>query len=204
MNALANSQLGELNRYFEPVSPEYQVSYALYTGQESDAERRRIAANPPDILFTNFMMLELLMTRQDELDKTVVENCIGLDYLVLDEIHTYRGRQGADVAMLVRRVRDRLAQGKPLHCIGTSATMTSESGERGNEVVAQVASEIFAAEITKDRVITETLERVTDVTQTADSVRASSQKTSSGRCSERGLARASARDLGRDPNGHRS
>lgn len=28
--------------------------------------------------------------------------------LVLDELHTYRGRQGADVALLVRRLRERL------------------------------------------------------------------------------------------------
>jgi Lhr-like helicase len=172
MNALANSQVGELNRYFTPVATEHKVSYALYTGQENDVERQKTANNPPDILLTNFMMLELLMTRQDELDRAVIENCIGLDYLVLDEIHTYRGRQGADVAMLVRRVRDRLARGKTLRCIGTSATMTSEGGDRGNEVVAKVASELFATTITKDCVIGETLERVTDITQTADSVKA--------------------------------
>jgi ATP-dependent helicase YprA (DUF1998 family) len=157
MNALANSQIGELDRYFSSVSAEHKVSYARYTGQESDTERQKIASNPPDILLTNFMMLELLMTRQDELDRAVVENCAGLDFLVLDEIHTYRGRQGADVAMLVRRVRDRLAPGKALRCIGTSATMTSEGGDRGNEVVAKVASELFATAITKDYVIGEPL-----------------------------------------------
>jgi hypothetical protein len=172
MNALANSQIGELDRYFSSVRAEHKISYARYTGQENDVERQKIANNPPDILLTNFMMLELLMTRQDELDRAVVENCGGLDYLVLDEIHTYRGRQGADVAMLVHRVRDRLAPGKALQCIGTSATMTSEGGDKGNEVVAKVVSEIFATAITKDCVIGETLERVTDVAQTADSVKA--------------------------------
>jgi hypothetical protein len=39
----------------------------------------------------------------------VIGNAQGLDFIVLDELHTYRGRQGADVAMLMRRVRDRLA-----------------------------------------------------------------------------------------------
>jgi ATP-dependent helicase YprA (DUF1998 family) len=43
---------------------------------------------------------------------------------VLDELHTYRGRQGADVALLVRRLRERLKADK-LVCIGTSATMSS-------------------------------------------------------------------------------
>ncbi len=71
------------------------------------------------------MMLELLMTRQSELDRAVIANCQGLRFLALDELHTYRGRQGADVALLVRRVRERLAP-DTLQCIGTSATMVSE------------------------------------------------------------------------------
>ena len=45
------------------------------------------------------------MTRQSELDKAIIENCRGLKFIVLDELHTYRGRQGADVAMLMRRLR---------------------------------------------------------------------------------------------------
>src|SRR3546814_17566734 len=75
------------------------------------------------------MMLELLMTRQNALDSAVIDNAQGLDFIVLDELHTYRGRQGADVAMLVRRVRDRLCQGRRPVCIGTSATMSSEAEE---------------------------------------------------------------------------
>jgi ATP-dependent helicase YprA (DUF1998 family) len=47
------------------------------------------------------MMLELLMTRQSDRDRTVIANADGLDFLVLDELHTYRGRQGADVASLL-------------------------------------------------------------------------------------------------------
>jgi ATP-dependent helicase YprA (DUF1998 family) len=49
-----------------PVEP---VTFAIYTGQERAEERQRISENPPDILLTNFMLLELLMTRQDELDR---------------------------------------------------------------------------------------------------------------------------------------
>jgi hypothetical protein len=45
---------------------------------------------------------------------------------VLDELHTYRGRQGSDVALLVRRLRD-ACNAPDLQCVGTSATMaTSE------------------------------------------------------------------------------
>ncbi|MBI4871065.1 MAG: hypothetical protein HY814_05820 [Candidatus Riflebacteria bacterium] len=111
------------------------------------------------------------MTRQDELDRRVIGNCSGLQFLVLDEFHTYRGRQGADVALLVRRVRERLQAARIL-CIGTSATMASEgSSEDKNRVVAAVASKLFATQIAESIVIVETLERITASTATADSVR---------------------------------
>ena len=171
MNALANSQMDELTKFIDQVPGERPVTFARYTGQEDGSERKRIADEPPDILLTNFMMLELLMTRQEEIDRRVIGNCAGLRFLVLDELHTYRGRQGADVALLVRRVRERL-QPEKLLCIGTSATMASEGSlEDKNRVVARVASKLFGTSIADSNVITETLERVTDSNATADSVR---------------------------------
>ncbi|MEI7895192.1 MAG: DEAD/DEAH box helicase, partial [Myxococcales bacterium] len=171
MNALANSQLEELDKFMKNVQGTPPVTFARYTGQESSDERRHISENPPDILLTNFMMLELLMTRQDELDRRVIGNCVGLRYLVLDELHTYRGRQGADVALLMRRVRERLAPQR-LQCIGTSATMASEGSlEDKCRVVARVASKLFSIEIPESNVIVETLERVTDSTRNAEVVR---------------------------------
>ena len=124
MNALANSQLEELNKFLTNVGGETPITVSRYTGQESAEERQYVAAHPPDILLTNFMMLELLMTRQEQVDRRVIGNCAGLQFLVLDELHTYRGRQGADVALLVRRVRERLAP-QGLQCVGTSTTMAS-------------------------------------------------------------------------------
>jgi hypothetical protein len=171
MNALANSQLEELDKFIKNVPGEKPVTFARYTGQDDTEERRRISDNPPDILLTNFMMLELLMTRQDELDRKVIGNCAGLRFLVLDELHTYRGRQGADVALLVRRVRERLSPEK-LQCVGTSATMASEGSlEEKNRVVARVASKLFSIGIPESNVIVETLERVTDSAASATSVR---------------------------------
>src|SRR6476620_3616210 len=119
MNALANSQMKELEKFIEQseLPDRLRPTFARYTGQESQEERERIREAKPDIMLTNFMMLELLMTRQNMLDRAVVANCNGLDYLVLEELYTYRCRQGADVAMLVRRVRDRLCSEKALVCI---------------------------------------------------------------------------------------
>lgn len=168
MNALANSQQEELKKFLGDAGP---VTFARYTGQEDDEERKRIQHNPPDILLTNFMMLELLMTRQSELDRAVIRNCEGLQYLVLDELHTYRGRQGADVAMLVRRVRERLAEGE-LQCIGTSATMAGGEGlSDANRQVAEVASRLFATPISPFNIVTEDLERATNPAETDMTVR---------------------------------
>lgn len=164
MNALANSQLGELEKFVSQsgLDEDLRPTFARYTGQESQEERERIRRLKPDILLTNFVMLELLMTRDNERDREVIENSRGLEFIVLDELHTYRGRQGADVAMLMRRVRDRLTPERPPICIGTSATMASEEAGGPSAAVAGVASRLFGRDIGEDSVITESLRRATD------------------------------------------
>ncbi len=165
MNALCNSQFKELEKYLCLGYPDgcEKVTFARYTGQESTQEREKIQNSPPDILLTNYVMLEYILTRQNPLDQQVIRAAQGLEFLVLDELHTYRGRQGADVAMLVRRVRQRLCPHNSLICIGTSATMASEgSADDRNAVVASIASKLFGTEIPADNVVTETLERVTE------------------------------------------
>ena len=172
MNALANSQLEELDKFLHGYSEgEAPFTVARYTGQESAADRQEIANNPPDILLTNFMMAELILTRFEEIDRQVVEHCQGLEFLVLDELHTYRGRQGADVALLVRRLRERL-KADQLVCIGTSATMSSTGTQADrNQTVAGVASLLFGASITETDVIGETLQRVTNPAKDVQAVK---------------------------------
>src|SRR5690606_34917952 len=162
MNALCNSQLEELEKYLRLGDGEGKepVTLARYSGQENAEGRGRIANNPPDILLANYAMAGLIMTRFVETDKAIREHAEGLRFLVLDELHTYRGRQGADVAMLVRRVRERFNPN--LLCIGTSATMASEGGlEERNKVVAEVASRLFGTEVKPENIITESLEPAT-------------------------------------------
>lgn len=162
MNALANSQVEELRKFlcFGFPASEQPVSFARYTGQEKFEERQKILAEPPDILLTNYVMLDLVLTRPEE-RKHLIGAAKGLWFLVLDELHTYRGRQGADVAMLVRRVRD-ACDAPRLQVVGTSATMASGGTQRERRLaVAAVASRLFGTEVTPDRVIGETLLRAT-------------------------------------------
>lgn len=174
MNALANSQIKEIDKFISQsgLPPELRPVVRRYTGQESSEERKHIADNPPDILLTNFMMTELLLTRQDETDSKVIENATGLEFIVLDELHTYRGRQGADVAILVRRLRNRCTPDKAPICIGTSATMASEGSDANRaQAVADVASRLFGTHIGPESVIDESLQRATDDRLKLDDVR---------------------------------
>ena len=106
--------------YDDGASP---VTFHRYTGQEGGEIRERLLNEPPDILLTNYVMLELILTRINE--QRLIRRARDLRFLVLDELHTYRGRQGADVAMLVRRCREAFS-GDKMICVGTSATMVSE------------------------------------------------------------------------------
>lgn len=187
MNALINSQEEEIKKYElnflmaqwtggelpanlqsldekvswlkQRVSTAFPITYGKYTGQEDDAKRRAYQENPPSIILTNYMMLELIMTRNSEnwLRKSMEKH---LKFLVFDELHTYRGRQGADVAMLIRRIK-RLVQ-TPIVTIGTSATMaTGDSPHTRKEAVAKVANEIFDTQFSAEDVIEEEIRNCT-------------------------------------------
>ena len=153
MNALINSQKEEFDKFLGQSNSHIRVE--KYTGQESLKQKTEIQNNPPQVLLTNYVMLELMLSRTHE-DRLVASP--ELKFLVLDELHTYRGRQGADVALLIRKLRQRC--GKDLLCIGTSATMSTEgSRENRRETVAGVASKLFGVGVKSENVIDETLER---------------------------------------------
>ena len=91
MNALANSQYGELEKFLKHgyLDGQGSVKFARYTGQESDEERQRIIANPPDILLTNY---ELILTRSAE--RGLVQAAQDLGFLVFDDSTPTAGGRG--------------------------------------------------------------------------------------------------------------
>src|SRR3990172_6798653 len=161
MNALINSQseaLKEYSKKFEAsTGRKFPISFAQYTGQEDETRRLRVREELPDILLTNYMMLELILTRPLEsgIRRSIYDN---LKFLVFDELHTYRGRQGADVALLIRKIK-----AKAVHdvvCIGTSATMVSGGTiKQQMDKVAEAASKIFGTTFTREQIIGESLVR---------------------------------------------
>ncbi|MBW1716033.1 MAG: DEAD/DEAH box helicase [Deltaproteobacteria bacterium] len=168
MNALANDQYDRFAHYLAGTG----VTFARYTGDtpedEQDAERNNKELRPeglckeaiwyrrdirnsqklPNILMTNYSMLEYLLLRK--MDRVLFDD--RLHFLVLDEVHTYHGARGIEVACLIRRLKEHVGKldGK-LVCIGTSATVRGE----GNEPVARFATELFGERFNPEHVCTE-------------------------------------------------
>jgi superfamily II DNA/RNA helicase len=116
--------------------------------------RSEMRSTPPHILLTNYSMLEYLLLRPD--DSPLFDNgrARWWTFLVLDEAHQYRGSRGMEMAMLLRRLKQRLREGgrsEPFRCIATSATLVGEEGDKA--AVAQFASDLFGEEFRQENVI---------------------------------------------------
>lgn len=162
MNALVNSQYQALQTiktsYQSRTGRPFPITFAKYTGETGDEVRQAMRQNPPQILLTNYVMAELMLVRPE--DQRFLDLAGGgLQYLVFDELHTYRGRQGADVAMLIRRLKERCAAPALIH-IGTSATMVAErnvSSVQRRAAVAEFASHLFGHSFSAGDIVEETL-----------------------------------------------
>ncbi len=191
MNALLNSQKEEISKYicqwyhskFASKLVNYKgekdlkvlenltgakppFSFAPYSGQENSSERE--TALSANIILTNYMMMELIMTRagESELRSKFKDT---LKYLVFDELHTYRGRQGADVSMLIRRVKGFTASPENIICIGTSATMaTASTAKERKRSIREFATKIFGEAYPDEQIVEESLRLQTDNTDNLD------------------------------------
>lgn len=111
--------------------------------------RDAIRATPPQVLITNFSMLEYLLERP--VDAPIFENA-RLKFLVLDEAHAYRGVQSTEIAFLIRRVKDRLGLER-LTSIATSATLGKKDDPSSRKRVRQFASNLFDETFSEDNPI---------------------------------------------------
>ncbi len=161
MNALATDQARRFAR--EAARLDTKLSVGLFTGddggdnrcmtpQQVITHRDTLREHPPDILLTNYKMLDFLLLRPRD-QRLWRHNRPGtLRYLVVDELHTFDGAQGTDLACLIRRLRDRLGTGPELACVGTSATL---GGAEAKQALADYACKIFAAPFDEEAVVME-------------------------------------------------
>lgn len=170
MNALANDQLKRLRKLLKGTD----ITFGRYTGdtektqiqakqkwqEENPGEtltsnevisRELIRENPPNILLTNYSMLEYLLLRPE--DAPLFGSAFGgkWRHLAIDEAHIYSGSLGTEIAFLIRRLKARIAietgTTPKLHCYATSATIGSEEDM---PKVAAFAQDLFGEPFSSD------------------------------------------------------
>lgn len=178
MNALATDQAKRLaEAIWTDDRLKGKVTAGLFIGEGKDKKkfpkdmgenhvienRDSIVDSPPDILLTNFKMLDYALMRNyyHNLWNFNLDDSSLLQFLVLDELHTYDGAQGTDVANLLRRLKLKLGINKGQLCaIGTSATIGS--GEESKKLLTSYAEKVFGETFDENAVITENRVRVED------------------------------------------
>ncbi len=160
LNALINSQRDRLRAWTQAFGGD--VRFCLYNGNTPERpepariqrehpsevlDRETLRASPPPILVTNATMLEYMLVRTA--DVPILAQSQGkLEWVVLDEAHTYVGSQAAEAALLIRRVL--FAFGvtpEQVRFVATSATIGDPEGAAGQKLkqflaeVAGVATE---------------------------------------------------------------
>ena len=172
MNALASDQAKRLaETIWNDPRLKGKVTAGLFVGEGVNAQdyprdmgedhiienRNAIIDTVPDILLTNFKMLDYGLMRQEFMPlwkgNIDTEEKV-LRFIVLDELHTYDGAQGTDVANLIRRLKLKLNLPKTSLCpIGTSATIGN--GEDSKARLCEYATNVFGEQFREECVIEE-------------------------------------------------
>lgn len=159
MNALANDQLERIQAYLKSSGWEGSVDVRMYNRTTDEKEREEMRKRPPHILLTNYQMLEYLLVRPKDREALFARH--RMRFVVFDEVHTYRGGLGTNIALLVRRLRAHLRRAvsdrpSPIF-VGTSATIRSNTPGVSSEVIVQEFFGKLVSESAKNiRVIGET------------------------------------------------
>lgn len=195
MNALANDQILRIREYLRDAGFSGSVTVDQYDRGTPQAKREALRNNPPHILLTNYMMLEYLLVRPADREAIFANH--RCRFLVLDEVHTYRGALGSNIALLIRRLRMHLKKARQdwmvaasaeLHAkrypalvsVGTSATIktVSDDGCSRDEALRRRDQEVqaFFAKLTGEtpsliRVFGETIEEIRIPDETAYAAR---------------------------------
>jgi len=171
MNALVTDQVERLAKW---LNGNGRLSFGQFTGEtpEREAEalrlfrlsdtelrsphwmrsRERMRAQTPDILVTNYSMLEYMLCRPQ--DASFFGS--GLECLILDEAHLYSGTMAGEIAMLLRRVAERCGvSSSRLLRIAASATIGSED----NQPLRRYVRDLFGADDSEVSVIRGSLSR---------------------------------------------
>ena len=141
MNALATDQAKRIADLIHSTPAlNNKVTAGLYIGDKDDSPSPTMGPNkiitdkqvirdaPPDLLLTNYKMLDYLLVQPESQKLWRYNQPETLRYIIVDEFHTFDGAQGTDLACLLRRLKHRLkTPHQHLACVGTSATLGGAS-----------------------------------------------------------------------------
>ena len=144
MNALATDQAKRIAELIHNTpSLNNKVTAGLYIGDKDDSpsptmgptkiitDKQVIRDAPPDLLLTNYKMLDYLLVQPESQKLWRYNQPDTLRYIIVDEFHTFDGAQGTDLACLLRRLKHRLKTPRQhLACVGTSATLGGASSQK--------------------------------------------------------------------------
>ncbi|MEI6415173.1 MAG: DEAD/DEAH box helicase, partial [Pseudomonadota bacterium] len=181
MNALAADQARRFAEVITQTPAFGRLRVGLFIGGRSGQEgrgeaimkpasvitdRETLRKDPPDILLTNYKMLDYLLIRPKDRRLWAKNTPETLRYVVVDELHTFDGAQGTDLALLLRRLRARLKTPEGhLIGVGTSATL---GGNTDTAPLRDYARQVFGVAFPADAVVTEN--RLTEAEFLGDSM----------------------------------
>ena len=168
MNALANDQRDRVREILENFP---EITFGFYTGETKESEkdarieykterghyppknelisREKVRETPPNILFTNYSMLEFILLRPSDSNLFSSANTSLWKYIVLDEAHTYRGALGIEISLLLKRLVGNI-KSNPKYIL-TSATLANE--ERDFPEVVKFATELTSVPFEMDSIV---------------------------------------------------
>ena len=189
MNALANDQMKNIRKILMCYP---DITFGVYNGgteeDEEDAisvyeamfsedpipelrhrlpnellSREAMKDNPPNILFTNYAMLEHLLFRPKD---DVLFSESDFRFVVLDEAHVYAGATGIETSILLRRLRARIKSSKETQFILTSATLGNSSDSDGD--IIKFANNLCGVDFKKENIIRATREKYVPIADSKD------------------------------------
>lgn len=164
MNALATDQAKRFAKEIHRIPALKGLRVGLFVGGDGQGtkammpdqvitDKDTLRDNPPDVLLTNYKMLDYLLMRPQDQKLWIHNGPDTLRYLVVDELHTFDGAQGTDLSLLIRRLRARFDMtAEQLVCVGTSATLGGDDSIKG---LLGYATEVFSSPFSKEAVIAE-------------------------------------------------
>lgn len=164
MNALATDQAKRFAEVIHDTPALKGLRVGLFVGGDGQGsqvmgaeqvitDKDTLRQQPPDVLLTNYKMLDYLLMRPRDQSLWAHNGAETLRYLIVDELHTFDGAQGTDLSLLIRRLRARFEMTpRQLICAGTSATL---GGEESIDGLTSYAANIFSSPFSRDAVVTE-------------------------------------------------